>query len=236
MAASVTDLVDESLMDKILRLIKFFKEEEFADKFLKLGQVYFNVPIVYNESTNNEQGDVNEGAEWIDNTPILSVKVEHPTIGTIELKAVTTEPSKVIQYNYYYLSFSLFALTPDLFDENDSYKMNPKIREFGETAVVIREPNKFLKSLTEELKSKNIRYEISLVNYRDLSSGRVDVNPFDKKQEHQHQCELRIIIENTENTARSIDIGSMEQYSKIVASNLLTESPWTIKQETKKKN
>jgi len=215
-------------MDKIVLLVKFFREEEYADKFLKLGQVYFNVPTIYNESTNNEQGDINEGAEWIDNTTILSIKVEHPTIGIVELKPLKTEPSKVIQYNNYYLSFSLFMFTPDLFDVDDSFRMDSRMIEFGDTAVIIEDPYKFLNSLTKELKNRNIKYEIKRVTYRDLSTGRVDLTPFDKKQEHSHQHELRVIIENFEDKAKPIDIGSIEHYCKIVKSSLLTEYPWNI--------
>jgi len=223
-------------MDNILLLIKFFKEKEFADRLLNMGQVYFNVATFYNESTNKEQGDSNEGAEWIDNTPIVNVKVTHPTIGTFEFKPVTTSPSKVIQYNYYYLSFSLFALTSDLFDKNGSYKMNSSMSEFGDTAIVIEDHNKFLTALTKELKNRNIKYEVKSVNYRDLSNGRVELTPFDKKQEHQHQRELRVIIENTENKPKSIDIGSIAEYSKIVRSCLLTESTLNFERQTNDKS
>jgi hypothetical protein len=191
------------------------------------------VPTFYNESTNSEQGDVNEGAEWIDNTPITSINVTHPTIGTFEFKPVTDAPSKVVQYNYYHLSYSLFAFTSDLFDENDNYKMDPRVSKFGDTAVFIEEPYKFLNCLTEKLKNENIKYEIKNVDYRNLTSGRVELTPFDKKEEHRHHCELRVIIENTENKGKSVDIGSIEQYSKIVKSNLLTESTWSAKRRTK---
>ena len=213
-------------MDKIFCFLKF-TEKEFADKLLNDGEVYFNLPSSYNKLTENERGDDNEGAEWIDNSQIVHIRSDHPTLGTFEFKPVPNSPSKIVQYNYYFLSFSLYAITPDLFDNSDTYKIDSRMREFGDTAVIIEEPYIFLNAIIAELKSKNLRYEIKPANYRDLTNGRVDLVPFDKKQEHQHQCEFRIIIENTDNTAKTVKIGSIEKYSRLVSSESIIESIWT---------
>jgi len=215
--------------DKIFCFIKFTKRE-FAEKLLN-GQIYFNTPNSFNNLTEKERGDDNEGAEWIDNTEIASIKTEHPTLGTIEFKAVPNSVSKMTQYNYYYLSFSLYAVTSALFDKDNTHKIDSQLSEFGDSAVIIDEPYIFLNSIISELESKNLKYEVKPAIYRDLTNGRVDIIPFDKKLEHQHHCEYRIIIENTDNAAKVIEIGSIEKYSKIVSSQFIIESIWTAKRD-----
>ena len=215
-------------MDKLLCFIKF-THREFADKLLKKGEIYFNLPSSFNKSVEMERGDDNEGAEWIDNSQITNIKVDHPTLGTFEFKTVPNSPSKLVQYNYYYLSFSLYSLTADLFEKDDSHKIDSRMSEFGDSAVIIKEPYIFLNSIIEELKRTKINYEMKLVEYRDLTIGRVNLIPFDKKKEHHHHHEFRIIIENIENVPKKIEIGSIEKYSSLVNSKSIIESIWTIK-------
>jgi hypothetical protein len=215
-------------MNEIFCFIKF-TEQQFADKLLKEGEVYFNLPSSFNKLKEKERGDDNEGAEWIDNSQIVNIKADHQTLGTFEFKPAPDSPSKIVQYNYYYLSFSIYAVTPDLFDENDTHKIDSRMSEFGDCAVIIEKPYIFLNSIIAELKSQKLRYEIKPANYRDISNGRVDLSPFDKKQEHQHHCEFRIIIENTDNDAKPIRIGSIEKYSRMVSSKTIIESTWTAK-------
>ena len=218
--------------ENIFCFIKFIKRE-FADKFLN-GQVYFNMPSSFNDLREKERGDENEGAEWIDNTEIVTVKTEHPTIGSIEFKVVPNSVSKMIQYNYQYLSFSLYAVTSSLFDKDNSHKIDSRMSEFGDSAIIIEEPYIFLNSIISELKNKNLDYEIKPIIYRDITKGRVDLIPFDKKLDHQHQFEFRIIIKNTDNVAKTLEIGSIEKYSKLVSSQFIIESQWTAKRNIPK--
>jgi hypothetical protein len=126
-------------MDKIFCFIKFTKRE-FAEKLLKNGEVFFNLPSSFNNLTEKERGDDNEGAEWIEYSQITHIKAEHPTLGTFEFNPVPNSPSKIIQYNYFFLSFSLYAVTPDLFDKDNSHTIDSRMNEFGDTAIIIEEP------------------------------------------------------------------------------------------------
>jgi hypothetical protein len=213
-------------MNKILCFIKF-STDEFAGKLFRQGQIYFNLPSTYSNSLETERGDINEGAEWIDNSEIVNIKAEHPTLGMFEFKPLSNPPSTILQYNYYYLSFSLYAITPELFENSNTYKIDSRMSEFGDTAVIIEEPYIFLNSVIEELKKKNMKYEIKQVIYRDLTNKRTDLTPFDKKQEHQHHCEFRIIIKNVDNEPKTIEIGSIEKFSRLISSDTIVESIWT---------
>jgi hypothetical protein len=62
-----------------------------------------------------------------------------------------------------------------------------------------------------------------------MEKGRLNLMPFDKKQEHQHQCEFRIIIENTDNNSKLFKIGSIEKYSRLVSTKSIIKSTWTAK-------
>lgn len=214
-------------MDRILCFIKF-TEHKFAESLLKKGQVFFNLPSSYNKLDEKERGDGNEGAEWIDNSQLVNIKAEYP-YGTFEFKPMSNSPSKITQYNYYFLSFSLYAITSAHFNNDKKHQIDSRLGDFGDTAVIIEQPYDFLDSVITELKKNNLKYEIKLINYRDLTNARVDLVPFDKKLEHQHQCEFRIIIENTEDIVKIIEIGSIEKYSRLINSKHIIESIWTAK-------
>lgn len=219
-------------IEPILYLIKFLPEV-YAGKLLKLGQVYFNLPSTYNTLTSNEQGDINEGAAWIDNSEIKSIKAEHPTLGTFEFTPAPNSQSKVVQYNDSYLIYSLNAITPALFKNVDSYQIDNRMLEFNsDSAVIIEKPYVFLNSIVSELKFQKIKYEANFVTYRNLSNGKIDdINPFHKKAEHQHQIEFRIIIENINNDPKTVEIGSIEKYGRLLTSKSIIEYQWTVKRK-----
>jgi hypothetical protein len=213
-------------MNELFCLIKF-AEKEFADKLLKKGEVYFSLPSHYKKLKEQERGDNNEGAEWIDNALLTNLKVNHPTLGTFEFKPLSNVPSRIVQYNNYYLSFSLYAVTPSLFIKDNTHKIASNMRGFGDTAIIINEPFVFLEAIIAELNAKKLRYEMNTIVYKDLTNGKVKLTPFIKKQEHQHQHEFIIIIENIDNIPKLITIGSIEKYSKLVSTETIIESIWT---------
>lgn len=217
----------------IFYLLKFLPSE-FADKLFREGQIYFGLPSTFNNLKNDERGDDNEGAEWIDNSEIVSIKVDHPTLGTHEFKPALNHPSKVIQYNHYFLSYSLFAITPSQFDNRDSYQVDARMMEFGDTAVLIEEPFTFLNSIINEIKNQGLKYEANFVSYRNLTTGRIEnITPFEKKLGHLHHAEFRIIIENRTDQPKLLQIGSIERYSRLMASKHIIETTWTVKRQTK---
>lgn len=224
----LTDNKSPNPMEDILFLIKFTKKE-YAESLLKKGQIYFNVSRSFHGLKDGERGDENEGAEWIDFTPIVKIRAANPTVGTFELTPSFNAPSRVTQYNYSYLSYSLYALKYGQFANDNTHRIDARMSEFGDSAVVIEDIGLFLSSIVTKLKSDGIEYEISPVTYCDLSTGRIELNPFYKKQEHQHQCEFRIIIRNINDCARIIEIGSIERYAKLTSSQSIIDTILTAK-------
>lgn len=212
-------------MEDILLFVKFTKRE-FAEKLLD-GQIYFNIPSNYNKIENKEIGDENEGAKWIDNSEITNIKCEFDN-KIIELKPAPNAKFKIIQYDYYYLSFSLYTIYRSSFENNKTFRIDSKMQDTAyDSAIVIENPIAFLNKLIEKLKSEKIEYELNSVTYKNLKTEKSILSPFDKKEEHSHQNEFRIIIINKENTAKIIEIGSIKDYCKLVSANIILESEWT---------
>jgi len=218
-------------IEQIFCLIKF-GQKEHVEKLLKEGELYFNTVSTYAELDDEERGDANEGAEWINNAQVVKIKVEHPTLGSLELFPTTNQLSKLRQYNFYYLSFSLYAISPRSFEKTDSFQIDNRMLSFSDTAILIKEPYKFINSIVSKLKKKGIKYEANIVTYDDLCrEGNIELSPFIKKMEHQHQMEFRIIIENKDNQPKLISIGSIEDYSVIVSSESMIATIWQAKKQ-----
>ena len=215
--------------DHLICLIKFGKKHHL-EKMLKDGEIYFNTVDSYTDSNEPERGDLNEGADWIENGQFANIKVEHQTLGEHTFTPKMNELGKLIQYNFYYLSHSLFAITPNTFSKSDVFQIEQRMLEFGDSALMIKKPYELLQNIVTELKRQSVKYEIKEIEYQDLSqSGRIEMNPFIKDIEFAHQNEYRIIIENLNNASRSIHIDSMEGYTVLVDSKSMIGTIWEAK-------
>lgn len=63
-------------LNDCLMFVKF-TQKKYAEKLIN-GELFFNLPTYYNSSDNEEIGDQNEGAEWIDNSEMKSIRAEYP--------------------------------------------------------------------------------------------------------------------------------------------------------------
>jgi hypothetical protein len=191
------------------------------------GQVFFNTVDSYAFSNEPERGDSNEGAISIENTQFKSIRAVHPILGTFNFKPQKNTLGKITQYDFSYLSHSLYAITSDVFSESDIFQISEKMKEFGEYALMIKEPYIFLNAITAELKKNNIKYEINSIDYQDLSKeSKFKITPFIKDSKFSHQNELRIIVENKNDRAESINIGSITNYTLELRSQTMLEMIW----------
>ena len=202
-------------------------------RLLDRGELYFNHPRLYNEwqAQEPQSGDIFEGADWVENAYVKKIQFLHPTLGTGELIPDPRELSKQIQYNYDFLSYSMYALTTDEFVGKDTFSIDPGNADLkdADSAVFIQEPYLFLKAVTAEIKSRNLRYRAKHVQYKDISTeGLTKMNPFIKKKEHQHQNEFRIILENMDDKPQAISIGSIATYSYLVSAKSMIETVWKV--------
>lgn len=210
-------------------LIKFGKKHHL-ESLLEKGELFFNTTTVFNKSTNTntEQGDENEGAKWIKNVQLAEIKVNHPTLGEFKFKSVPNKLSKLTQFNHNYLTCSFYIITTKDFENTNTLKIDKKMLEFGEYALIINNPKTFIDSLIKTLENKKISYVAQKVEYKDLEGkGEITMNPFVKKNDHLHQKEYRIVLKN-QFEPKSLHIKGMKENGKIVLSKYIIESEWTV--------
>jgi hypothetical protein len=210
-------------------LIKFGKKKHL-ESLLTKGELYFNKTENFNQInfSNKEQSDENEGARWIENTRFSEIKVDHQILGEIVFKPASNEYGKITQFNHNYLTCSFFVITTKDFENTNTLKIDDKMLEFGDYAIIINNPKLFLENVVETLESENLVYEAQKVKYKKLESrGHIEMTPFVKKIEHQHQKEFRIILKN-QIEPKTIQIKDINDIGEIVTSQFLVESVWEV--------
>ncbi len=207
-----------------------FGKRNHIEHMLKYGEIYFNTPKNFSESKEPERGDSNEGAIWIENSQLKDIQISHPSIGTLNLIPKPNSLSKIIQYHYNFLSFSLYDVSQNIISNSEIKQIDERMLEFGNSALIIQNPNKLIKSVTDELQKLQIRYMIKSVEYKKISKqGNHTLSPFVKDYQYKHQNEVRIIIENLNNKPFSISIGSIEDYCLFSESESMINSEWSVK-------
>ena len=216
------------MIEDLLVLVKFGKRQ-YIEKLLKEGSVFFNKPEEYVDSKIQGQSDKLEGAEWIVNNGFEKISYNHPKIGSGSFK-LKDDKGQLIQYNNNFLSNSLYGITKDDFiKHNLIFSIGERMKNFGDTALMIKKPYRFLNTIAKELKNINIQFEINKVDYKNLSKdGEIKINPFLKDKQFEYQNEYRIIIERLNNNTNEILIGSLEDYSLISDSKSMIETVWNV--------
>ncbi len=214
-------------MEHTFCIIKFGKKKHL-ESLLKKGELYFNSTENLNkaEIINKEQGDENEGAEWIKNLQFSEIKVNHPTLGEYNFKPASNRLGKITQFNHNYLTCSFFILTTKDFEKTDILKVDERMLRFGKYALIIKEPKTFIDNVVDALEFENLDYSARKVKYKNLKyEEHIEMNPFIKKIEHQHQKEFRVILKN-QIKPKLIRIKDVNKIGEIVASKFIVESQW----------
>ncbi len=211
------------MSDNIFCFIKFI-EKKYVSSFLN-GEIYFNSVENLNKNLNHQRGDNLEGAYWLKNCRVEKLHVKNPKIGEFEIRINSEQNSKLINFNYYYSVFSLFTISPTFFSKSNSRNIDERMLEFGDSAILVEEPYKFLQSIITELKKQKYIYQADFVKYENFNlENEFEIHPFLKKNEHQHQMEFRIIVQTNEPI--TIQIGSIEKYCKIWSSKNMIDTTW----------
>lgn len=216
-------------MNDLFCLIKFGKKNRL-ESFIKDGDIFFNDVEAYVISNEPERSDLNEGATWLENAQFINIKAEHPDLGTYNYKPKENKLGRIIEYNFDYLSHSLYKITSGNFSKSDTFKISEKMKQFGKYVVIINKPYVFFDAVIKELKRQQIQYEIKPIEYKDLTKeGEFKLSPFIKDEQYAHQHEIRMIIENKENKPRAIQIGSLEDYCTLTKAQTIVEVIWNVR-------
>jgi len=181
-------------------LIKF-GEQDHMDRLINQGEVFLNHVGYFTKLENDqERGDVNEGVTrlWPLSNGTMSIKDENGV-----LKQVATFTSGTARERSQNLEnanlFCLFHLRVAI---NQDLQLADLISEkswtgFGDTAVIINEPNEFLNRLTTAAKSKGFEVTKNFITYKDLSNHNGLLDPFIKDEQYSHQQEFRVLLSKT---------------------------------------
>tara|TARA_R110002050_G_scaffold125594_5_gene245373 strand:- start:8400 stop:9065 length:666 start_codon:yes stop_codon:yes gene_type:complete len=188
-----------SKSERIIFLIKFGKKKHL-ESLLNNGELYFNSVKSFNKikKSNCEQGDENEGAIWIENLKNIQIICNHPELGEFKFKSVPNKLSKLTQFNHNYLTCSFYAVTYKDFEDSQILEVDVRMSSFGGHALIISNPKLLIDNILEYADKEKIQLSAKMVDYEDINKeGRVELNPFIKKNDHSYQKEYRMVIENS---------------------------------------
>lgn len=214
-----------SQSERILFFIKF-GQKKYLESLRNKGELYFKSAKAFNEikKLNDAQGDDKEGAIWIENLKNIQTTLKHPKLGEFKFRSVPDTMTKLTQFNHNYLTCSFYAVTNKDFEHSDIFEVNERMSNFGGHALIISNPKLFIDSIFDYAGKDNIQLSAKKVTYEDLTKqGRIELNPFVKKDNHSYQKEYRMVIKN------SLD------YSKILYSDILGENGKIITTKTHEK-
>ena len=205
------------MKDRIYRLIKF-SSEEFTNDLYKNGTVFLNTfEYFQSQENNNYRGDPDEATIHIKN-------FDNPENYTIEFTDTKTgESFKKIPGD---LQFGYKNLTPGnlycmscirLSDfENNEFKIDSKLKEFGSHALLINNPNIFMKRLENEIKKLKSEFKANAVSYYDKWKHNGPLTLFHKSTEYAYQNEYRILVPNKTINPIKFKLGDLSDISEIV--------------------
>ena len=196
-------------MTNLFWLIKFGRKEH-----LNKGQMRFGSIKEFESSTKNERGDKFEGAINIVNGQFSKIEYDHPDLGKGSFKPAQDTRGTITNFtDDPYFCFSSYALTSDCFKE-DSYEIDKRMLDFGEYALVIKEPILFFNHVKNKLNNLGIEYSYKLIHYKDYKQeGKITTNLFSKTDDLSHQFEHRTLIRTkTKKEEVFIEVGSIEEF------------------------
>jgi hypothetical protein len=119
-------------------------------------------------------------------------------LGEFKFNSVPNKLSKLTQFNHNYLTCSFYAVTYRDFEDSKILEVDIRMSSFGGHALIISNPKLLIDNLLKYADKEKIQLSAKMVDYKDINNeGRVELNPFIKKNDHSYQKEYRMVIENS---------------------------------------
>jgi hypothetical protein len=218
-------------MNSIFALIKF-GQKKHLENLMYSGQLRFGSLEGFANSTEKERGDKFEGATNILNEQFIKIECDHPEIGKHTFIPVSQQLGRMINFSDEpYFSYSTYALTSDCFVDSNCHVIDKRMSEFGEFALVIREPSIFLDRVKRKLHDLNMIHQSKLINYKDFEKkGIIETNLFTKTTAFKHQFEYRILAKaDKKQEAIYIEIGAIKDFCFLSKTQDLLKVPFYAK-------
>lgn len=181
-------------------LVKVGQEKHMLS-LLKQGIVYMNSLSYFKSLEHTEDGraDESEGAHSV-------VQTGGMIINGLESNVSTPLTFFAPGYNkgYIYCTVAVFDDTkPEEF-------LNERMLDMGEVAIVIHEPEQFVRRCVDVLRAHCINLDWGNVRYYDKTEGSFLLDPWLKPKGFEYQKEFRLFFPMAENKAKVLQIGSIE--------------------------
>lgn len=205
-------------MGDIRRYSLFIKlgEEEFMEKLLYEGELYFNTIDFFTKTElENFRKDTNDGAAYIQQLVHLELYKDDIQIA----KA----PSAQLYFRHHDFRgniYCIYAVETNTLDLSTStikpFTFDLSTLPFGNTAVLILDPGEFITRVKKEAKLNGYEIHASPVIYYNEKEHRGVLGPFYKSKLYESQNELRFWIPNKLNTPITLKIGNITDIARLI--------------------
>lgn len=114
--------------------------------------------------------------------------------------------------------FCMYAARPTV----GSFPVHERVSDFGDFALVLREPDQFIRRVASVAKSEGISIKANLVEYVD-DGYTGELGPFKKLRRFAWQSEWRLACYDGPGAARILSIGSISEISALMQSSEVNE-------------
>lgn len=188
-------------------------KEEYIRSFLEKGEMYFNTMEYFRNveqddfAKKNGRNDPHEGAflrKYHGNVRIKMIECDEQNAIPIFLDGENFIEADLMNGG------NIFSLSSISQSQLDLKTIDIDITTFGDSIIIITNPNEFIKRVKLELKRQKLNFHYGTVKYySDDYTGELG-GPFDKNEFFERQREFRIFIDSVGKEPISITIGNIE--------------------------
>jgi hypothetical protein len=206
-------------MSERAALVKFGMHEHLA-QLREEGLLYMNtLPYFWKLEEQEFRGDTFDGVEKIARGTRGEGFASDGTKFSIGKWFIRIHPPDAEKINI----FSMYAMRPDA----GSFPVDERNFRFGDSAIVISNPQAFIDRVESLRESQGIACEAKLVEYVPNDHAG-DVGPFKKLARFNYQSEWRVVCYEGTGEPRLIRIGSIADFSTIIPSKEINEIVWPV--------
>ncbi|MCU0417820.1 MAG: hypothetical protein MUE33_11620 [Cytophagaceae bacterium] len=194
-----------------------FGNKNHLEKLLNEGVIYCK-PIEYftKIETIDLRGDKLEGLAYIQNIKNIKLKLNEKTIANAPTGKLNMRHPKD-KGNI----FCLFGLPTKKLNLTlktvQKLSLNLEGVRFGDYALLIFNPNEFIRRVDEALNKRDLAYTFSPVTYYNYKIFEGELTPFSKSDIYAAQSEVRLWIPNEKNNDLIIQIGNISDISRLLS-------------------
>jgi hypothetical protein len=202
-----------------------FSNKEFIEPLQKEGLIYMNSFDFFKQCENKEQLDPDENITQLLQGDKCEICFEgYTSNGENGLVDVKINAPFLSSQEFTHL-FCMWHIGQNEEIKEDCKIFDEKMKDFGDTMLVIYNPKSFMdklkKALDKAVNSNEIIYaETKKVDYVDFSTYHGEIEAFRKKIQYKHQSEWRLALQREDyKSPYVLKVGSIEDCSVVIPVN-----------------